>query len=117
MRPYRDWDAITKRIEAEGALTVCKASRTVPAAQGRHASPTTLVRWIVHGRRGVLLDGARLNGKSWWTSVAAIKRFQAELAEVEAGAMARPKETVIRVLKRQEAAHADLLRMVGMKPE
>lgn len=44
MRPYRDWAGMAERIEKEGPLTVCKASKLVPAAQGHHASASTLVR-------------------------------------------------------------------------
>ncbi len=39
-----------------------------------NAPPVVMLRWIIHGRRGVYLDGVKRRGE-WWTTPAAIERF------------------------------------------
>jgi hypothetical protein len=44
------------------------------------ASPKTLERWIVQGKRGVHLDGKRDPRRGWVSSRPALKRFLAHFA-------------------------------------
>jgi|SRR5262245_20271825 len=74
--------AASARIRADGPITIAAAAKFVPTSHGI-ASPDTLWRWIVIGKRGVRLDGARLVGKTWWTSRQALERFWDELAAAE----------------------------------
>jgi len=74
--------ATLHRIRADGPITIAEAAKFVPTSHGI-ASPDTLWRWIVIGKRGVRLDGARLVGKTWWTSRQALDRFWDELAAAE----------------------------------
>ncbi|HEY1191323.1 MAG TPA: hypothetical protein VGE74_27055, partial [Gemmata sp.] len=76
------------RVLADGPVPLCQLAKLVPEDRpGRrgHVSAGALVRWITKGRSGVRLDGARLSGKGWCSSVAALARFSAELAAKELG--------------------------------
>jgi hypothetical protein len=119
-RTADEWAAAAARIRADGPITVCKAAQLVPASN-RHgyASASTLVRWIVHGKRGVKLDGARLTGKTWWTSEAALNRFWGDLAAREEGRRPEPGsgETVRQRESRAEAANRELAALLDAKPK
>lgn len=91
---HRDWPAITERILTENPIPVTQAAKLVPspvASRHKHVSANALVGWILRGKRGVLLDGYRGPGKTWWTSAAAIRRFLAELSKVESDRSARAR--------------------------
>lgn len=92
---HRDWPAIAERILTENPIPVTQAAKLVPspvASRHRHVSANALVGWILRGKRGVLLDGYRGPGKTWWTSAAAIRRFLAELSKVESDRSARARK-------------------------
>lgn len=88
----RDFDAIAQRLAGEDLLTVAQAARHVPRLRGQRTAPSTLIRWIIHGKRGVYLDGIRLSGKTWWTSAAAVARFTAALTRASVGGLVRTAE-------------------------
>jgi hypothetical protein len=90
-------EAAAARVIADGPVPLSKLARKVPADRdGRlgHASAASLVRWITKGREGVHLDGARLSGKGWCSSIQALARFSTALALAETGgpAVAAPCE-------------------------
>src|SRR5690348_5243239 len=94
MRPRNPEDLaeLADRIKAEGPLPVAKAAKLVPADNRRgHVGAGVLVRWIVHGKRGVRLEGARFSGKTWWTSAAALARFWGRLAAAETARQDAPR--------------------------
>lgn len=119
MRSHRrspeQWAAIAARIQQEGPISVCHAARLVPTAKGSKASPSTLVRWIIHGKKGVFLDGARLTSKNWWTSRAALERFWGELSDSEAWRRQDAAEapTITQWEERARAADRELIELVG----
>ena len=115
MRRTRDeLAAIAARIHEEGPLPVSKAAKDVPADNRRgHASASTLVKWIVAGKRGVRLEGTRISGKTWWTSRAALARFWGALAAVEEGRRVDGGETPREREARAEAADRELAELVG----
>lgn len=77
-RTPQEWLELVKTITDEGPLSLPKAARLVKAnSKSGHASVNTLMRWIINGRRGIFLEGCRLNGHQWSTSRQAILRFQA----------------------------------------
>src|SRR5262245_7894342 len=84
-RTKEQWEAITERIQKEGAITISEAAKMIRTERGSKTSTTALTRWIVHGKKGVHLDGAMMNGKGWWTSKKALFRFFAAVSAVEAG--------------------------------
>ncbi len=78
-RSPQEWLELVERIKREEPISLPVASRLIPAdTRSGHASVSALKRWIKNGRQGVFLEGCRLYGRSWWTSKAAIDRFQAE---------------------------------------
>lgn len=81
----RNWQLIAARLERDGELlTTSQAAKLIPAHRGRrsHISTQCLVRWIVHGRHGIYLDGVK-TGAAWSTTKAAILRFLAACSEQE----------------------------------
>jgi len=65
-----------ERVRAEGPVPLDQACRLFPAPTPTgHASPATLMRWIISGKRGVHLEGARVKGH-WHTSYEACRRFR-----------------------------------------
>src|SRR5260370_41637777 len=66
-------------ISKESALSLSDAAKLIPPSRkGRPTHVATLTRWILHGVRGVQLDGARIGGR-WVTSREALDRFSAAL--------------------------------------
>jgi hypothetical protein len=116
-RTIDEWQAAAARIQADGPITVTRAARLVPASN-RHgyASASTLVRWIIYGKRGVRLDGSRLTGKTWWTSAKALERFWADLSAREAGRVPEPGsgETIRQREARAEADCRALTALIGV---
>jgi hypothetical protein len=107
-RTAEEWQAAAVRVLEDGPITVSHAAKLVPAANSHgYASASSLVRWIVHGKRGVFLDGARITGKTWWTSKAALARFWAGLAAREAGRYPEPG-TVETPKQRETRGQADM---------
>lgn len=90
----RDWTKIAARIQAEGALPVSRAAKLVKTARGRrgHVAEGTLIRWIIHGKSGVFLDGMLLAGETWYTSAKALERFAAQLSERVVGEVERVRK-------------------------
>ncbi|MCC6416787.1 MAG: DUF1580 domain-containing protein [Gemmataceae bacterium] len=81
-------------LEREPLLTLSQASALIPPRRGRRTARSTLLRWILHGKHGVKLDGCRAPA-GWMTSAAAVERFLASLAEIDRaarGAAARMEE-------------------------
>jgi Protein of unknown function (DUF1580) len=63
------------RVRSEGPVGLDVACKWFPAKTDTgHASPGTLLRWIVNGKSGVTLDAARVKGH-WHTSAEAVARF------------------------------------------
>ncbi len=70
-------------LDRETLLTPAQAVRYVPTRRGgRKVSRITVWKWMVHGHRGVYLDGLKQPG-GWMTSKEALQRFFAALAEAE----------------------------------
>ena len=61
------------RLRAENLICADDAAKLV------QVHPESVVRWILHGRRGRKLDGLRRDGQ-WYTSREALERFQGEAA-------------------------------------
>jgi hypothetical protein len=70
------------RMLREGAEPVARLAALVPASRGKRCLPSTLVRWILFGKRGVRLEGFVGPGKSWHSSAPALARFFARLTEI-----------------------------------
>jgi hypothetical protein len=67
-------------VLAETPISLSKAADFLPRREdGRKFSVRTIERWIRHGHRGVLLEGAYF-GKTLTTSVQALRRFSARLS-------------------------------------
>ena len=65
----------------EHRLTLSQAARRVPPyPDGKHVSPSTVWRWIVHGVRGVKLESYPI-GRRLFTTAEAIERFSRRLRE------------------------------------
>jgi hypothetical protein len=63
----------------ESRISLAQAAKLIPPTrQGKPVHASTLVRWILHGVRGVRLEAARLGGR-WVTSHEALDRFSAAL--------------------------------------
>lgn len=63
------------KLRAEGLVSLSQAAALIPADNHKgHASPGSLLRWIVSGRRKIKLEACRERGE-WWTSLAALNRF------------------------------------------
>jgi ribosomal protein L10 len=109
-----DQQKITDRIIAEGAITIAQAAQKVPSSTSRgHASAAALLRWILHGKRGVRLEGTLMNGKTWWTSEKALSRFFAALTAKALGQVPVQTETVRQRMSRAEAADRELAEILG----
>ena len=116
MRTREEMAAAAARVIADGAVPLGKLAKLVPADRGRdeernpHVSTDALARWIVRGRGGVYLDGARLSGRGWCSSVAALARFSAQLAAAEAG------EPPMGPCERERRAKAALAELDALRP-
>lgn len=66
-------------LRAETGLSLIQAAKLVPPTrQDKQVHVSTIVRWILHGVRGVRLEAVRVGGR-WITSHEAIERFSAAL--------------------------------------
>ncbi len=112
-RTRDELETAAARVIADGPVPLRRLARLIPCERGREARTATsgaLVRWITRGKRGVYLDGARLAGKGWCSSTAALARFSAAVAALELGEMitvAGPTERD----RRTRAADAELERL------
>lgn len=70
--------AAAARVRAEGLVKLEAAAKLFPTRRGKPVSKTTLLRWILDGKRQVKLDACRESGV-WHTSLAAVLRFRTEL--------------------------------------
>lgn len=87
-RPANELKEAAERVLKEGAMPLSEIAKKIPAARrGKlgHVSVGALTRWILEGKQGVYLDGARLTGPGWCSSLAAVARFSAQIAEKELG--------------------------------
>lgn len=115
MKTGSELEAAAARVIADGPVQLSKLARKVPAdraGKAGHASIAALVRWIVFGRKGVYLDGARLTGKGWCSSEAALARFSAALTMAEVGGRPDPVPPC-ELERRAAAATAELRRIAG----
>lgn len=67
---------------AEGAMSLSRAARFVPALDGKPPNPSTVWRWAMVGIRGVRLEYTRV-GRKIATSKPALIRFFAALAAAD----------------------------------
>jgi hypothetical protein len=66
-------------ITHETLVTLSQAARSLPPGRkGKPSHLATVQRWILHGVRGVRLEGVRLGGR-WLTSREALARFAERL--------------------------------------
>lgn len=73
-------------LKSEAALSLAQAAKLIPPTrQGKPVHVSTLVRWILHGVRGIKLEAARIGGR-WVTSHEAIERFSVALTAQHAPA-------------------------------
>lgn len=73
-RTREELEEAAKRVLSDGALPLAKLCKRIPVerrGKWAHLSAGALSRWIIHGKRGAFLDGARLSGKGRFSSVAA----------------------------------------------
>ena len=104
----RNWQLIAARLERDGELlTTTQAAKLIPAHRGRrsHISTQCLVRWIVHGRHGIYLDGVK-TGAAWSTTRQAVIRFLAQCSE-----QAEPEPMPDTLAQRERIAKQVLARM------
>ena len=107
-------EAAAARVIADGPLPLRVLAKRIPADRnGRlgHISISSLTRWIKTGRGGINLDGARLAGKGWCSSVAALARFSAALTEAESSEEAQVPTAPCERERRAKAALAELDRL------
>lgn len=69
-------------LHDEKVLTFSEAARHLPRVNGRRPHASTIWRWARRGISGVKLETRRI-GARFVTSVQALERFTAALAEVE----------------------------------
>jgi hypothetical protein len=75
--PIEDTHMIDLRNEAK--LSLAQAAKFVPPTrQDKQVHVSTIVRWILHGVRGVRLEAVRVGGR-WVTTHEALERFSAAL--------------------------------------
>jgi hypothetical protein len=66
-------------LKTESTLSLAQAARIVPPTRlDKPVHVSTIVRWILHGVRGVRLEAVRIGGR-WITSHEALERFTAAL--------------------------------------
>jgi hypothetical protein len=66
-------------LKTETPLSLAQAAKLIPPTrQDKPVHVSTLVRWILHGVRGVQLEAVRVGGR-WITSREALERFSAAL--------------------------------------
>lgn len=68
----------------EETITLAQAAKLLPRRRGKKVHASTLWRWAKYGVRGRKLD-ALLTPSGYLTSVEAVARFFASLADLEAG--------------------------------
>jgi hypothetical protein len=107
------WTEAVARLSSESLITTAEAARLVRSTSGA-TSPGTVTRWIVHGKRGVFLDGQREAGKAWFTSREALARFWAALSRAGGSGrdVVRPVEAARLQDQRDDAELAEALRAV-----
>lgn len=106
---------VAARIQAEGPLKVSRAAKLVPADNRRgHVGASVLVKWILAGKRGVRLEGARFSGKTWWTSAAALARFWGALAAADLGQGGSKTESWAERERREAAVEREADELFGV---
>ena len=86
----------------ETLLTLAEAAAKLPRRNGRKIHASSVWRWARKGVSGVRLEARRLGG-CFFTSVEALDRFSAQLAELPPEAAARKRRTVTKKRRRTEA--------------
>jgi len=76
-------------IESETLITFSEAARLIPSRHGKPPHVSTIVRWALHGRRGVRLEFIQTPGGKL-TSREAMSRFFGRLTIAEQDAPVRP---------------------------
>jgi hypothetical protein len=73
---YAQPDTTGARVRAEGPIRLDEVTHLFKAdTRSGHVSLSTLLRWLIKGKRGVKLEGARIRGE-WHTSYQAVQRFK-----------------------------------------
>jgi hypothetical protein len=77
-------------LKYEKALSLPQAARHIPPTrQDKPVHVSTLVRWILHGVRGVRLEAARIGGR-WVTTQEALERFSSKLTAQHSSPSTQP---------------------------
>lgn len=66
-------DAIAHLFD-ESPITVAEAAKLLPTNRGKKRHLSSVVRWILHGKEGVRLEGFRA-GETYFTTKQALARF------------------------------------------
>ena len=103
-----------ERLLGEDILTAAQAAGLFPTATGA-MRPSTVVRWITHGRGGIHLEGCRHPGRGWLTSRQAVVRFLARLTgqaleEAHAPTPAQTERNIQERVARARAQRQQILR-------
>ena len=76
-------------IGTEDILTFSETAKRLPEINGRRIAAATLWRWARRGLKGVRLESRKLGGR-YVTSIEAVDRFAARLAELNNSSSAAP---------------------------
>lgn len=70
-------------------LTLAESSTIFPRKAGKKTPLLTIKRWIINGYRGIHLTGTKV-GNEWFTTAAAIAKFQADCTSMALGTTVTP---------------------------
>lgn len=98
-------------LNTETVGTFNEIAARLPRLDGKRIALSTLWRWTTKGCRGVKLESRRLGGR-FVTSVEAVDRFSAKLAELDSDPTPTPAPTISSKLpsKRTESQRQKALR-------
>jgi hypothetical protein len=104
-------------LKAETPLSLAQAARLVPPTRlDKPVHVSTIVRWILHGVRGVRLGAVRIGGR-WVTSREALERFSAALTAQHDASLIPPNQAArpssVTHQRRQEHLEREL-REIGL---
>jgi hypothetical protein len=101
-------------LKTESPLSLAQAARIIPPTRlDKPVHVSTVVRWILHGVRGVRLEAVRIGGR-WITSQESLERFSAALTTKHNASRMEPAATQggsLAQRREQEQAERELDRM------